>query len=338
MRLRLARGGLRRHIQFLQIQSRVVYNCSMEKLILIDGNAILHRAYHALPSSLTTPDGQPVNAVYGFFAMLIKILEEQKPKYLIVCFDRAAPTFRQALFAGYHENRAEMADDLVSQVAIIYDALTKMKVCMMGVDGYEADDLIGTLAHQAAGVKMEVIIVTGDRDMLQLINNHVKVLMPVLGITKMKLMDEKAVEEKYGVKPSQFIDYKALIGDASDNYPGVTGIGPKTAAVLLQKLGTFENLYQHLDQVSAKIAGQLATDAEQAALAKKLATILTDVPISFDKKESSVSQFDIPAVQKAFAALGIKSLQKRLPGYTEEMTNKEIEKDKSEDGQMNLLD
>ena len=313
----------------------------MEKLILIDGNAILHRAYHALPPSLTTPDGQPVNAVYGFFGMFLKILEEQKPKYLIVCFDRAAPTFRQALFAGYHENRAEMADDLVSQVDIIHDVLAKMKVCMMGVDGYEADDLIGTMAHQAAKAKMEVIVVTGDRDMLQLINSHVKVLMPILGITKMTLMDEKAVEEKYGVTPAQFIDYKALIGDASDNYPGVAGIGPKTAASLLQKLGTFENLYKHLDQVSAKIAGQLATDAEQAALAKKLATILTDAPITLDKKNCIVSGFDIPAAQAAFEALGIKSLQKRLPGYTEEIKkqrNKETEKDKSEDGQMNLLD
>lgn len=313
----------------------------MEKLILIDGNAILHRAYHALPPSLTTPDGQPVNAVYGFFGMLLKILEEQKPDYLIVCFDRAAPTFRQELFAGYHENRPKMADDLVSQVDIIQDVLAKMKVCMMGVDGYEADDLIGTMAHQAAKAKMEVIIVTGDRDMLQLINSHVKVLMPIVGITKMTLMDEKAVEKKYGVTPAQFIDYKALIGDASDNYPGVAGIGPKTAASLLQKLGTFKNLYKHLDQVSAKIAGKLATDAEQAALAKKLATILTDAPITLDKKDCAVSGFDIPAAQAAFEDLGIKSLQKRLPVYTEEIKkqrNKEIEKDKSEDGQMNLLD
>lgn len=332
----------------------------MEKLILIDGNAILHRAYHALPPSLTTPDGQPVNAVYGFFGMLLKILEEQKPEYLIVCFDRVAPTFRQTLFAGYHENRPKMADDLVSQVDIIHDVLTKMKVCMMGVDGYEADDLIGTLAHQATTdyrlqttakkssavdrrqwTVDEVIIVTGDRDMLQLINSHVKVLMPILGITKMTLMDEKAVEEKYGVTPAQFIDYKALIGDASDNYPGVAGIGPKTAASLLQKLGTFENLYKHLDQVSAKIAGQLATDAEQAALAKKLATILTDAPITLDKKDCTVSGFDIPAAQAAFEALGIKSLQKRLPGYTEEVVKvakvEKVEARKKNTDQLELI-
>lgn len=317
----------------------------MEKLILIDGNAILHRAYHALPPSLTTPDGQPVNAVYGFFGMFLKILEEQKPEYLIVCFDRAAPTFRQALFTGYHENRPQMADDLVSQVDIIHDVLTKMNVCMMGVDGYEADDLIGTMAHQAAQAKMEVIVVTGDRDMLQLINSHVKVLMPILGITKMTLMDAKAVEEKYGVTPAQFIDYKALIGDASDNYPGVTGIGPKTAASLLQKLGTFENLYKHLDQVSAKIAGQLATDAEQAALAKKLATILTDAPITLEKKVCAVSGFDIPAAQAAFEALGIKSLQKRLPplrsssseGQAGSIKKQKVEVKKKNTDQLELL-
>ncbi len=314
----------------------------MKKLILIDGNAILHRAYHALPSSLTTPDGQPINAVYGFFSMFIKILEDQKPEHIIVCFDRAKPTFRQELFAGYHENRPKMEDDLVSQVGIIHDVLEKMGVATFEVDGFEADDLIGTLSYQGAKGKdpMEVIIVTGDRDMLQLVNGHVKVLMPILGITNMTLMDENAVEAKYGVKPSQFIDYKALIGDASDNYPGVTGIGPKTASNLLREYGTFEALYQQLDKVSAKIAGLLATDAEQAALAKKLATILTDAPITLDKKKCETSKFNIQAAKEAFEALGIKSLQKRLPGFEEEKSKKQdttSRKSKKNDQQLELL-
>lgn len=337
----------------------------MKKLILIDGNAILHRAYHALPSSLTTPDGQPVNAVYGFFSMFIKILEDQRPEHIIVCFDRAKPTFRQELFAGYHENRPQMADDLVPQVIIIHEVLKKMNVEIFEVDGYEADDLIGTLAVQAARIntnttniksqissksgkdidsfeignlKLEILIVTGDRDMLQLVNGHVKVLMPILGITNMTLMDEKAVEAKYGVKPSQFIDYKALIGDASDNYPGVSGIGPKTASALLREYGTFEALYQQLDKLSAKIAGLLATDAEQAALAKKLATILTDAPITFDKKKCATSQFNIEAGREAFEALGIKSLQKRLALLSGKEEAQKKQKKSVDTGQLGLLD
>lgn len=312
----------------------------MKKLVLIDGNAILHRAYHALPPSLTTPDGQPVNAVYGFFSMFIKILEDQKPKHIIVCFDRAKPTFRQELFAGYHENRPQMADDLVSQVIIIHDVLEKMGVEIFEVDGYEADDLIGTLSYQAVkgDDPMEVIIVTGDRDMLQLVNGHVKVLMPILGITNMTLMDEKAVEAKYGVKPSQFIDYKALTGDASDNYPGVAGIGPKTASALLREFGTFDALYRQLDKVSAKIAGLLATDAEQAAMAKKLATILTDAPITLDRKKCETSKFNIQAAKEAFEKLGIKSLQKRLALVFGKVEVKEKPKKSTDSRQLGLLD
>ncbi|HVF69197.1 MAG TPA: DNA polymerase I, partial [Xanthomonadales bacterium] len=193
----------------------------MEKLIIIDGNAILHRAYHAYPP-LTNNKGQVINAVYGFFSMLFSIITDQKPEYLAVCFDRAAPTFRQSLFAGYQQGRPSLPDDFVPQILLVHQLLEKMKVAVFELDGYEADDLIGTLAKRSVETKgLEAVIVTGDRDMLQLVNGKVKILMPLLGITKTALFDEKAVEEKYGVTPKQFIDYKALIGDASDGYPGV---------------------------------------------------------------------------------------------------------------------
>jgi DNA polymerase-1 len=205
-----------------------------------------------------------------------------------------------------------MADGLSSQFSIIDELLSKMNVSVFALDGYEADDLIGTIAHKVAGNGIEVIIVTGDRDLLQLVNKHTKVLMPIVGLTRTILLDEQAVEEKYGVTPQQFVDYKALIGDQSDGYPGVTGIGPKTASNLLKEYETFENLYEKIDTLPEKIGVKLATDAEQASLAKKLARIVTDAPIQFDYMKCAVADFDLVALRDAFAAHNFKSLITRL--------------------------
>jgi DNA polymerase I len=302
----------------------------MNKLIIIDGNAILHRAYHAYPP-LTNNKGEVINAVYGFFSMFLSIITDQKPDYMSVCFDRAAPTFRQAMFAGYQQGRPSLPDDFIPQIALVHELLEKLNVSVFELDGYEADDLIGTLAVKAISNKqsvrqaqdkkaksdIEVVIVTGDRDMLQLVNSHVKVLMPLLGITKTILFDEKAVEEKYGVKPSQFVDYKALIGDASDGYPGVSGIGPKGAANLLREYETFENLYENIPNLPEKVGLKLATDAEQAALAKKLAVIDINAPIQFDIKKCSISDFDAKALHDAFVEQGFKTLTKKLDSVFE---------------------
>lgn len=330
----------------------------MKKFVLIDGHAILHRAFHALPP-LTSPKGDVVNAVYGFFAMLLKILEDVKPEYLAICFDRPKPTFRKELYVGYQAHRPKMDSDLVPQIAILHKVLEKMKIPIFEVDGYEADDLIGTLSIQAiqrsaatpslarrrkrpsdspqsgssrdtvvpdssarlaheqsadlTEENLEVIIVSGDRDMLQLVNSHVLVLAPIIGITKMILFDEKKVEEKYGLKPLQIIDYKALVGDPSDNYPGVLGVGPKTAAGLLSKYKTLENLYQNLNSIeNKKLVEKLAKEVEQAGMAKKLATIITDAPITLDIEKCLVSKVDLEEEKKAFEELGFKSLLKRL--------------------------
>ncbi len=285
----------------------------MKKLLLIDGNAILHRAYHALPP-LTNTKGEVINAAYGFFSMLLNVLQDQKPEYLVVCFDRAAPTIRQNMYAGYHAHRPQLPDDFVPQIVLVHELLEKMKVAVFELDGYEADDLIGTIAERSVKdtKDIEVVVLTGDRDMLQLVNPRVKVLMPLIGISKTILLDEAAVEEKYGVHPKQFIDYKALIGDPSDGYPGVTGIGPKTASSLLQKYGTFENLYQKIPDLPEKIALKLATDAEQAALAKKLATIITDVPIQFAIAKCACSDFDMKSLRDALREQGFKTLTARF--------------------------
>ncbi|EKD64859.1 MAG: hypothetical protein ACD_50C00281G0002 [uncultured bacterium] len=286
----------------------------MKKLILIDGNAILHRAFHALPP--LTKNGEIINAVYGFFSMFIKILEDQKPTHIVVCFDRAAPTFRKEMYVGYQSKRPKVSDDLVPQIKKVHDILGNAKISIFEIDGYEADDMIGTISVQAVSGKldgqMEVVIVSGDRDLLQLVNSHVKMIAPVTGLTNMIVYDSAKVEEKFGIKPSQIVDYKALIGDSSDNYPGITGIGPKTAANLLREYGSFENMYKKIDSLPPKIAEKLATDAEQAALAKKLATIVIDAPIKLSLEECSFSDSNFQALKNEFERLDFKSLLKRL--------------------------
>ncbi len=301
----------------------------MEKLIIIDGNAIIHRAYHALPP-MNTKEGLPTNAVYGFFSMLLKLLAELNPDYLIVCFDRAKPTFRKQLYVGYQAKRPKMSDDLVPQIEMVHSALDRSKITHFGIDGYEADDLIGTLAKQSGELDLETIIVTGDRDLLQLVNRRVKVLAPVLGITKMVLYDEEKVKEKYGLKPSQFIDYKALVGDSSDNYPGVSGIGPKTASELLNKYEDFENLYLHISELPEKLGTKLAQDAEQAALAKKLATIATDAPVKLELEKVKTADIDKKGLIEAFEELGFKSLTVRVGDNGQKTIDNKRERKKEE--------
>ncbi len=299
----------------------------MHQLILIDGNAILHRAFHALPE-LTAPNGDPVNAVYGFFSMFLRILEDIQPEYAIVCFDRPKPTFRQSLFVGYQAHRPAMADDLSPQITVVHDLLNKMNVPIFEVDGYEADDVIGTIATQAVekSKDVEVIIVTGDRDLLQLVNGRVKVLSPIVGLKETILFDAQKVEEKFGIKPSQIVDYKALIGDPSDGYPGVSGIGPKTACQLLKEYKTFETLYQNIDKLPPKISEKLAADAEQAALAKKLATIVTDVPVTLSLPGCALVRFDMVGLKDAFEALGFQSLIKRIVAQVKKQEEAQKEK------------
>ncbi|MBI4130708.1 DNA polymerase I, partial [Candidatus Roizmanbacteria bacterium] len=306
------------------------------KLVLIDGNAILHRAYHALPP-LTDKDGNPTQAIYGFITMLLKIVENLKPTHLIVCFDRPEPTFRKTMYVGYQAHRPKMDDELVSQIGRLQDVVRAMKIPIYEVAGFEADDIIGSLAFQAtylnikyqksnskntnkiSNIFKEIIIVTGDRDILQLVNDTVYVYMPIQGLTNAKLYGEKEVEEKFGVKPPQVVDYKALAGDASDNYPGVRGIGPKTATELLQTFGTVEKLYKAIKSKDQKIKGSkekiiqaLSEYAEDAVMAKKLATIVTDAPVTIDVASAKMHELNTVEAQEALEALGFRSLVKRL--------------------------
>jgi len=316
----------------------------VKKLILIDGNAILHRAYHALPP-LTNKDGIIVNAVYGFFSMFLKILEIHTPDYIVVCFDKKAPTFRKELFVGYQAKRPKMSDDLIPQIKFVHEILKKAKVEIFEVDGYEADDLIGTIATQAVDgrrLKIEVFIVSGDRDLLQLVNSHVKMIAPVTGLTNMLIFDEALVLQKYGIKPSQMVDYKALVGDPSDNYPGVSGIGSKTASNLINEYESLENIYKNLEKIKANnpnLALKLAEGAEAAGLAQKLAGVILDAPITLDIKKADIKYFDKEGLLKEFEKFSFKSLFGRLGDKRKETVSKETKEIKKEDGvkQMELL-
>jgi DNA polymerase-1 len=314
----------------------------MKKLVLIDGNAIIHRAFHALPP-LNNKDGFPTNAVYGFFMMLLKIVEDLQPEYLVVCFDKAAPTFRKQLYVGYQATRPKMSDDLSPQFEVIHKALDKAKINHFEVDGYEADDLIGTISKTAKEKNLQTIIVSGDRDLLQLVNAQVLMLAPIIGMTKMTMFDEIKVREKYGLEPWQIVDYKALVGDASDNYPGVSGIGPKTASGLLNKYQTLEGVYEHLIELSPQIQEKLANDAEQAALAKKLATIVLDAPVKFEEEAAEIDKIDNAALKKVFEELNFKSLLERLikrekvKAQAKVQVEVKTQKQNNDDGQIKLL-
>src|SRR3989344_7280288 len=224
---------------------------SGEKFILIDGNALVHRAYHVMPS-LTRSDGTPTGAVQGFFSMILKIIQELKPAHIAIAFDSPSPNFRKQLFTQYQSQRPAMESDLSPQFGIIQKILGKAKISVYAVEGLEADDIIGTIAEKAKETGHLVYILTGDRDMLQLVNHKTKVLAPVKGISEMILYDEDKVKEKYGITPEQFVELKALMGDSSDNYPGVSGIGPKTAANLINEYGSVSNIYKNISKIKSK--------------------------------------------------------------------------------------
>lgn len=285
-----------------------------EVFMLVDGSAIVHRAYHAMPP-FTTSDGIPTGAISGFFSMLLKLIQELKPAHIIIAFDRPKPTFRQALYVGYQAQRPKMESDLSDQFKSIIDILGKAKIVQIGVDGYEADDILGTLSERAKDMGNVVYIVTGDRDMLQLVNHKTKVLVPVKGISEVKVFDEAEVQEKYGVDPRQIVDLKALTGDPSDNYPGVSGIGPKTASGLIKQYGNVDNIYKHLSDIAVKnkaLAQKLIDGAESAELGKKLAQIVTDVPFSCNFDECQTSKIDTSKFKEALTEYEFKTLPKRV--------------------------
>lgn len=282
-------------------------------LVLLDGNALIHRSYHALPP-LTTKKGEVVHAVYGFAMTLLSVLEKFKPDYIAASFDLEGPTFRDELYEDYKATRVSAPDDLYAQIPRVKEIVTAFNIPIYEKEGYEADDCVGTIARQAAEEGVEVIIVTGDNDALQLVGDRIKVFSIRKGLRDLVLYDEAAVKAKYGFGPGFIPDYKGLAGDASDNIPGVAGIGEKSATALIQEFGSLENIYKQLPKVKESLRKKLEAGRESAELSKKLGTIDTAVPLTLDLKACVTHDFDREKIVALLSELEFYSLVKRLPG------------------------
>ena len=283
-------------------------------LLLFDGNALVHRAFHALPPLTQPRTGELVNAVYGFASTLLKVFADFKPTHWAVAFDRPTPTFRHEIFEQYKAQRPAMPEELKGQIKKVHELVEAFHIPVFEIDGFEADDVLGTLSKQADEQGIDTIIVTGDNDMLQAVLPRVKALAPRRSFTDTVLYDEGAVEQKYGIKPGQLPDFKALVGDVSDNIPGVRGIGEKTAAKLLQEYGSLEGIYDHIGDVApSKLQDALREYRDQAFQSKKLSTIVKDVPIKLDLKTCQVSNYDRGEVARLFQELEFINLLPRLP-------------------------
>jgi DNA polymerase-1 len=283
-------------------------------LLLFDGNALVHRAFHALPPLTQHKTGELVNAVYGFASTLLKVFADFKPTHWAIAFDRPTPTFRHEMFEEYKAQRPATPEELKSQIKKVHQLVEAFHIPVFEIDGFEADDVLGTLSRQADEQGIETIIVTGDNDMLQAVLPRVKTLAPRRTFTDTVLYDEEAVEQKYGIKPEQLADLKALAGDVSDNIPGVPGVGEKTATKLLQQYGSLQGIYDHLEDITpSKLQNTLREYRTQAFQNKKLATIVKDVPIKLDLKTCQVSHYDRNEVARLFQELEFINLLPRLP-------------------------
>ena len=286
----------------------------MERLLILDSNALLNRAFYAIPE-LTTSEGIHTNAVYGFVNMLFKMKEELKPDYIVAAFDKKGPTFRHKEYEDYKAGRKKMPSELAEQFPIIKELLGLLSITKYELEGFEADDIIGSLAKYAEKNNIEVFIVTGDRDALQLASENINVVITKKGVTETATYNYKSFVDEFGVTPTQFIDVKGLMGDKSDNIPGVPGVGEKTAYKLIQTYGSIEEVLNNIDNISGKkLKENLETYREQAIFSKKLATIVTEVPIDFDLDEiKSQESYDKEGLKKLLLKLQMKSMIDKLP-------------------------
>lgn len=287
-----------------------------EKLLLIDGHSMLNRAFYGIPL-LTNSEGLHTNAVYGFLNIMLKVCEEEKPQYLTVAFDVHAPTFRHKKFEEYKGTRKAMPDELREQVPLIKQVLTAMKIPIVECEGYEADDVLGTLSREGEAAGLSVTILTGDRDLLQLATDTIKIRIPKTSKGKTEVFDYYAedVKREYQVTPSEFIDVKALMGDSSDNIPGIPGVGVKTATNLIVTYHSIESAHDHIDEIKPKKAMESLRDHyDQAVLSKDLATIRLDAPVTFDQKQAVIGNLYTPEAYDLFKELDFRNL---LGGFSD---------------------
>ncbi|MBO4900410.1 MAG: DNA polymerase I [Lachnospiraceae bacterium] len=286
----------------------------MSKIVLIDGHSILNRAFYGVPD-LTNSAGTHVNAIYGFLNIMFMILEEEKPEYLTVAFDVHAPTFRHELFADYKGTRSPMAPELREQVPLIQEVLKSMNINVQMLPGYEADDVLGTIAKECQSQGLEVSLVSGDRDLLQISDEHIRIRIPKTkgGKTTIENYYPGDVVNEYGVTPAVFIDMKALMGDSSDNVHGVAGVGPKSAEKLLKEYGSLDGIYEHVDEMKkSAVKENLIRDKEQAYLARKLVTICIEAPVDFKLEDALIGDFYNPVSYELFKKLEFKNYLSRF--------------------------
>lgn len=309
----------------------------METLLIIDGNAIMHRSFHAIPP-FKTKSGIPTNVIYGFLGMLHRSVEVFRPTHIAICFDTPAKTFRQKLLESYQAQRPSIDDDFKQQIPLLKSLLTTAGIYQNELDGLEADDIIGTVAQTAKKHGIRTLILTGDKDIMQLVNHHIFVVAPKMGLTEFKLYDEAEVEKKLGVKPSMIPDYKALAGDPSDNYKGAEGIGPKTAVKLLEKYHTVENLLKHSAELDQKYRTIIERDKKQIELSKTIATIVTNADIHFSLKDAEFHGFP-DALREEFSKYEMRSLLERFFGKVrKEKTEVQPKKSKKTEPHKDQLD
>lgn len=284
----------------------------MRTLYLIDANSLIHRAYHALPP-FTAPGGEPTGALYGLASILLKLIREERPEYAAALFDRPEPTYREKEYAAYKAQRPPIPNDLIAQIVEARDLFARFGIQTIEHPGFEADDLIATLARRFGSAKdLRVVILTGDMDTLQLVKDSTVVVRSLKkGISDTTTYDEKAVLDRYGIAPQQVIDYKALVGDPSDNIKGVPGVGPKTATALLTKFGSLQGILDHLEG-DAALKAKLFPWRAQALLCKRLVTLREDAPIVQNDIEALAVSFDTQALSQELAKLGFKTLVERL--------------------------
>lgn len=287
--------------------------------VVIDGHALIFRGYYAMPP-LHTEEGELVNAVFGFTTILLNMLQKIHPDYLAVTFDLQGPTFRHDSYDDYKATRAETPDDLLPQIPYIRDVVRAFRIPIFEQQGFEADDMIASLSDQLkAYPEIQMRIVSSDMDLTQLIEGtRVQMLCPLTGFNDVKIYDESAVQEKYGIRPEQIIDFKALVGDVSDNIRGVPGIGKKTAATLLQRYGSLEGIYTHLDEIKGALHDKLATGKESAFECQTLVRLVRDVPLTLDLKACETHEVSLPEIRELFNRLNFKRLLVKF----EEMQNK----------------
>lgn len=288
-------------------------------LVLVDGSAVFHRGYHAIPH-LSNKDGLPTNAVFGFLTILIKVLGDLQPDYVVVAWDKSSKTFRNEMYPEYKATRTAMDDELRVQIAPTKELVDALGLPLVEVDNYEADDIIGTLARKAeTRGDVSVVIATGDRDQLQLVDQATVVDMFNPRGLEPTRYDLAKMKEKYGLTPAQFIDYKALVGDTSDNIPGVRGIGDKGAQKLLAEYGTLDGIYEQVDRITGSVGEKLRVGRDMAYLSRKLSVIVCDMPIELDLTRARVGQYDREKLDTLFRRLGFRhDLLGKLPGNTVE--------------------